>query len=280
VVVGGGGGGGQMDGSGGLLHHVEQQPIVVRTSRATTVASSPHDSPASSSEDQLLRLGDGGAVFVHRIQVPEYPPPARPEVAQVTPEQVAEMQRLRTEDPGHWTQSRLAERYGLPRFLVLRLAGSAPAEHLARLEEERQVRHLRQVFADTSFERGGQRRQQRQRPPGAGSRSQFDQARTNRAKFRRMVEQTDGGLKAFFKQHNVVPKRPRGGWRPRAPQPFFTEGESAAGASPAQRAKRPFSIEDLDLASVTRPTAARPPTPEEEAEIRRSLKANKKKQQS
>jgi hypothetical protein len=57
----------------------------------------------------------------------------------LTPQQVAEMRKLRAEDPKHWTRYRLAEKFECSRFFVgLVCMGEAPEvreDNLRKLEE-------------------------------------------------------------------------------------------------------------------------------------------------
>ncbi|KAK4986732.1 hypothetical protein LTR50_005110 [Elasticomyces elasticus] len=62
------------------------------------------------------------------------PPPVRPEEEKkyhLTPEEIAEIRRLRAEDPRRWTRVRLAEKFGCSQFFVS-LCCSAP-----EIKEER-----------------------------------------------------------------------------------------------------------------------------------------------
>lgn len=217
---------------------VSEQPMVVRTEALSGV--------------QLL---GGGAVFAHRLQVPAHAPPSRPGLGQLAEAEVAEMRRLRAEDPSRWTQRRLAERFGVNALLVARLA-PAPAERFAQLEEEEQLRELRRVFGD----RGGASAR-----PAHKSYSESDQQRINRAKFQRQVAE-QGGLKATLKQHNAVPKRRRQGVRP----PFMQVADQEVVVDTAEF--QPGVVgPPVDFAKATQPLTVRSPTPAEAAAIRRHL---------
>lgn len=222
---------------GGL---VADQPLVVRTEALGGV-----------------QLVGGGAVFVHRLQAPTHAPPSRPGLGRLTAEDTAEMRRLRAEDPSHWTQRRLAERFGVNALLVARVA-PAPAERFAQLEEEQQLRQLRQVF--------GERRSSKS---SSSPFSASDQQRTNRAKFQRQVAE-HGGLKATLKQHNMVPKHRRKGTRP----PMFQVADADVVMDSAEYQPGVVGPE-VDFAKATQPFAPRSLTRDEAARVQRSIDASR-----
>jgi hypothetical protein len=220
---------------------VAEQPLVVRTEALGGV-----------------QLAGGGAVFVHRTQAPTHAPPSRPGLGRLTEEEIAEMRRLRAEDPSRWTQRRLAERFGVNALLVARVA-PAPAERFAQLEEEEQLRQLRLVF--------GERRSSSR--SSSSSFSTSDQQRTNRAKFQQQVAE-HGGLKATLKQHNVVPKPRRKGTRP----PVFQVADADIVMDSAEYQPGVVGPE-VDFAKATQPFAARSLTPDEAARVQRSIDASR-----
>ena len=61
--------------------------------------------------------------------------PRSPDSLTITPEQIAEMKRLRADDPLQWSTSRLAKRFDCSRMFVS-IAAPAPADHVRWLQEK------------------------------------------------------------------------------------------------------------------------------------------------
>ncbi|RKP07952.1 mitochondrial ribosomal protein subunit L20-domain-containing protein [Thamnocephalis sphaerospora] len=86
-----------------------------------------------------------GSLFVSRVpekpttpKPNQLPPPLKPTVEKkyhLTEADQAEMRRLREEDPAHWTQKRLAEKFGCSRMFVA-LVAPCPTGRRAALESD------------------------------------------------------------------------------------------------------------------------------------------------
>ncbi|KAF9407126.1 hypothetical protein BGZ94_002813 [Podila epigama] len=106
----------------------------------TSILSSAHPSPASVSS----RLP--GTATNTPLTHPDLPPPLvkstttpRPEFAKLTPEQIAEMQRLRREDPAKYTRSVLAKKYNVSDMFVKCFVPASKEVHVARSKAQQRA---------------------------------------------------------------------------------------------------------------------------------------------
>jgi len=135
--------------------------------------------------NQETELEDGSLVFLHTTQ-PVYAPPAPlPQYRDPTVEDLLEIVRLKKEDPDHWTNSRLVEKFRVRGSLIKKIAPT-PEERLKRLEEAK---------LEASFEK-----KRKKKNTGKGL---AKMQRMNTARFKKMVEEA-GGLKQLMRSQNFV----------------------------------------------------------------------------
>ncbi len=145
-------------------------------------------------ESHKHHLEDGCVLYTHEEAPISIPPPVST-YSRLTPEQIEEVRRLRSEDPNKWTQQALAKQFNIHGAFVARIA-PAPKERFAFLAEMKQIEELKRVFESVD----------KKKNKGSTGQSVSALKQENREKFQKMVSEA-GSLKKVLKHHNTVPKR-------------------------------------------------------------------------